>query len=565
MERRTHVSAPIPGRGDRKETISPEMTGPDVKITFSAAEFHEVEYELRGSTAIGGSWRSGSAPAVSAQPIGRRAINPVREKFNLMRRFSQVYPPDWKNDALFYEQAKFMEDFSDDFHGDVQFSMYYPCYQQMGFEQLRTYFTWRGKTRRGEILPTSTSYVFLYFFELLGGIGVNDPADGLNKLMRFWNSYRKHDPLFDGCLPRWLKDYHIYYKLPRSFEDFVREHNLYCYYPEMFLFLPGVPDRLALWNRLSAYDVTKSKFYTAENETLHRECFDSVLSGMEEFCARRNARLEDLFCFRINAKSTWYHAWKPFKDALFHDWLKQPDRTVKMPGGEIYVCKKNHWRASTLNTETWRNQLISYLIKKMESDLRRAVSFKYKLTAKPGAFVNELSRMGIRIGDFDKAIEGAVAGFHESTTRTVVIVDHSSLERIRKEAQGTQDKLIIPDQAGPPSGAQPSTPDSQLHPTPHNSHLSSPLPPPDEWIALEDDLSATEREALSILLRGGMDSGMEIKSFADENGVMLEVLIGGVNEKAADHIGDCIVEIDGSVSIYDEYRDKVEKMVKGYG
>lgn len=42
-----------------------------------------------------------------------------------------------------------MEDFEDDYDGDAPFSMYYPCYQMMGYEQLRTYFSWRSKVRKG--------------------------------------------------------------------------------------------------------------------------------------------------------------------------------------------------------------------------------------------------------------------------------------------------------------------------------------------------------------------------------------------------------------------------------
>jgi hypothetical protein len=67
-----------------------------------------------------------------------------------------------------------------------------------------------------------------------------------------------------------------------------------------------------------------------------------------------------------------------------------------------------------------------------------------------------------------------------------------------------------------------------------------------------------ERKALSIIANGGAG----IKTFADANGVMLEVLVDSINEKAADYIGDNIMVINGSITIYDEYMAKIERMTE---
>ena len=50
---------------------------------------------------------------------------------------------------MFYRQAKLMADFEDDYREEEPFSMYFPDYQSMGYEQLRTYFTWRTNVRKG--------------------------------------------------------------------------------------------------------------------------------------------------------------------------------------------------------------------------------------------------------------------------------------------------------------------------------------------------------------------------------------------------------------------------------
>jgi len=78
----------------------------------------------------------------------------------------------------------------------------------------------------------------------------------------------------------------------------------------------------------------------------------------------------------------------------------------------------------------------------------------------------------------------------------------------------------------------------------------------DGWKALKEALTDIERKALSIAL---LDK-KSIKAFADENGIMLEVLADRINEKAADYIGDSILEIDEEMMIYDEYRENIAEM-----
>jgi len=51
-----------------------------------------------------------------------------------------------------------------------------------------------------------------------------------------------------------------------------------------------------------------------------------------------------------------------------------------------------------------------------------------------------------------------------------------------------------------------------------------------------------------------------IKAFADENNIMLEVLADSINEKAADLIGDSILEIDEEIILYDEYRENIKSI-----
>ena len=56
---------------------------------------------------------------------------------------------------------KGMEDFEDDFDYHGTFIRYFPNYQAMNDLQLRGYFSWRTKVRRGEVGRTSLSFAFV--------------------------------------------------------------------------------------------------------------------------------------------------------------------------------------------------------------------------------------------------------------------------------------------------------------------------------------------------------------------------------------------------------------------
>jgi len=481
-----------------------------------------------------------------SQPIVPRAIDPIREKFFMMRKLASERPFARSDSELFYRQARFMEDFTDTYENPIAFNMYYPYYQHMGYDYLRTYFTWRTKVREGKIEPTSLSYIFLYIYELLSGIGVENPQDGLNKLVSIWQAFLFEYTPVANYLPKWFKDYFVFYELPQSFSDFVEQHNLQKHYSLTLMFDATVSGQLLLWNALSGYDVKKSKYYSEseENKQVFSKCFDAVLLAIQDFCAKRNARFEDLLIYSVSRRSPW----QPFKHALFGSRTKQTDREIHISSYERYFCKNGAWTANLPIYYSSQKDFVGYIIKKTEACLRAAVGYKYKLAVemKPGSKpFRELQRPAAKRADLDKVIEKAVVDFYRDINRIAVTVDTKSLERIREEALETQDKLIVDEVIS-------------------SSVADEPAPPltlsfADGWKALKKALSETELKALSVALQNSTN----IKTFADEANIMLEVLADGINEKASDSIGDSLLELDGDeMIIYDEYRDNINQLLQ---
>jgi len=246
---------------------------------------------------------------------------------------------------------------------------------------------------------------------------------------------------------------------------------------------------------------------------------------------------------------------------------------------ERYYCKNGEWTANLPIYYSSQKDFVGYIIKKTEACLRQAVNYKYKLVAeiKPGGkpFM-ELKRPAAKRAELDKVIEKAVADFYRDLTRTVVEVDFHSLERIRREAKGTQDSLLVPedemnDQSAPikegsgGAATQAPIPNHYEELTGAGIHSDTQQSEPaeltmsysDGWKALKGALTDIERKALLITLQGVVS----IKAFADENSIMLEVLADCINEKAADCIGDSILELEDEMIIYDEYREEVVRMV----
>ena len=103
------------------------------------------------------------APRESSVSEPIRTRSPEEENifflFQELRRLYRYPPyvnPLGENES-FYRQAKKMEHFEDDYSGNAPFSAYFPEYQIMSYEQLRTYFTWRSCVRRGSVKKTSIS------------------------------------------------------------------------------------------------------------------------------------------------------------------------------------------------------------------------------------------------------------------------------------------------------------------------------------------------------------------------------------------------------------------------
>ncbi|MDD3833492.1 MAG: TerB N-terminal domain-containing protein [Oscillospiraceae bacterium] len=534
----------IPDRQHKSSVEADENTQKNKagkSVLVDKGMFYEIEYDSCQIEGVG-------KFVLKPQKIVSQEKDEVRELFYAMRDisknhqsyygYSRIFDKRVQQDIAFafYKQGIFMKGFTDDYGDNFPLSSYYPNYHMMGYEQLRTYFTWRTNVRKGFVEDTSLSYAFIYIYELLNNIGVEDPADGLNKLMSFWNSFRDYSQTIDKYVLRWLKDYHIYYQLPHSFKEFAQENNLSEHYPKM----AERDDHFSLFYAISKYDIKKSIFFTEENKKLITDCFNFLIKKIKQIFSENGLHFDNSIFTPTKRMSPW----QPFRDALFYGWLKQADRRVIMSQNEIYVCRQNKWEFNTVITSESGRQLVAYIMKGMEAELRRLLKFKYKLSADISTVnhpvIQELNKLGLSL---ENIITSAVMEFYKEATKIVVRVDKGLLIKIRQEALSTQEKLIVEQE------------EERVVPTAQEIIEDEPDLITDEWENFRNTIGDIERQALIRLLSGEQ----EIKQFADQNGMMLEVLIDGINEKAMDCIGDGILDED--LAVFDDYMVKVKEMV----
>ncbi|MCL2367846.1 MAG: TerB N-terminal domain-containing protein [Oscillospiraceae bacterium] len=514
-------------------------------VSLSDEIYYEIEYDTCPIPGVG-------KFVPKSQAIQAPEPDPIRDRFAEMRDIgrthrytyylSRAFDRHMQYDAgtIFYKQALFMADFTDDYRGNMPFSQYFPYYQMMGYEQLRTYFTWRTAVRQGQVAATSLSYGFLYIYELLCNIGVRDAQEGLDRLMAFWRAFRVYDETIDSYVIRWLQDYHIYYELPQTFPAFIAEHNLGEHYPQVV----GADDKFSLFCSISKYDIRKSGFFSDERAGLIGDCFAFVTDWLRQICVEHGLDFDE----SIFGSAKHMSVWTPFEGALFYQWAEQRDRRVVLSDYEVYECKENKWTFRSLIPSEGGRQLIGYVMKQMEAALRQATGYKFKLSANLSGVIHPLVEV-LAEGDLslEEMIKDAVRVFYREATKTVVTVEPGALSVIRREALVTQEKLIVPEA------------EEGIAPLPRQE-MPPPTIEPSSGPAASDGFknTFTERElqALAVVLSGEM----ELKEFADEWGVMLEVLVDGINEKAMDYLGDSLLDED--FALYEDYREEAEELIR---
>jgi hypothetical protein len=318
-----------------------------------------------------------------------------------------------KDIELFVLQAKYMEDFEDNFGKTLSFNTYSPTYADLNTKQLRCYFTWRTKVRQGIVKKTSLSCVYIYVYEIINNIGVTDPLDGFAKLIFIWQRYRKIDEHLDRYLVNWIKDYYICNDFAVSFADLVLKYKLEQFYPGVITDEEARGLSLEKLNSISNYKLEKSKFLTTDNTPLYAKCVLCVMINLQPLFELYGLSLSEV----INGKAE-QHWYRPFRNAIYHP-VQTKNIRVSISYLEIYEYENGNWRCEkNIGVNASTAALVGYVMKRTEAALRVSVGYKYKLSPAIATLIQALQGhhytaspliAALQDENFDKIIDETVA------------------------------------------------------------------------------------------------------------------------------------------------------------
>ncbi|NGZ77951.1 TerB N-terminal domain-containing protein [Saccharibacillus alkalitolerans] len=184
----------------------------------------------------------------------------------------------------------------------VPFSSYWPTYAAMKPEQEQWYFYWRSEFRRGEKVETDLSYLFIYIYELINGIGWEQPQDGMEAMIRVWESYRARFRRLDGYMADWVREFALVHALDLPESPALEQTSGQLKGELLDLELArrfGETPAGLTWEliaRLSDYDMTESRFYKEAGKKTMPRVLPHIVRAVDEHLVRtRGIRLTGLF------------------------------------------------------------------------------------------------------------------------------------------------------------------------------------------------------------------------------------------------------------------------------
>lgn len=544
---------------------------------------------------------------------GRQMQNFLPDQYRKMREISRWQDDPkggagrWLSEAeLFYRQGLLMADFEDDCPYNGTFKSYFPTYNAMSDRQLRGYFTWRAQVRRGNIEETSTSFAFLYLYELICGIGVDDPLDGFDKIKAFWDAYRAFEPGIDRFARVWLQDYAVFHgldpKLLRDSKTVMFDNALIelrraardlapAQAPsgqtakrrktsEPTLPLPPDEAReerlMTAINALSTYNLNNSRLDRSHHRDLrHVACTVYVRMARHYDTHRKTGIVASLFGEETAMPYTM------FASAVFFAPERHEDCEYRLDPIHIYRCQNGFWECMRIHGSRQKSSKLGEMMRACDQRLRLALDPAHPLKEE------KVPKYLAKIID-DEIV--AWLSWDAAHQPVKIDIDLSQLGHIRNAAAQTREALLIDEEredgapveaeaadSGQPEAepvadatveavAAPIRQDEADEPTisteqfgvvaPLLAHMPTPATPMSAGTA--SALAHAAEDYLRALLE---QNAAQAASAVAQSGQSEDMLVDNINEAFFDLVGDTVIEFGAAgPQIIEDY----EADVRGY-
>ncbi|NMO97153.1 TerB N-terminal domain-containing protein [Paenibacillus lemnae] len=495
----------------------------------------------------------------------------------------------YSREQQFYMRARELEWHVEQEGPFVPFKSYWPVYSEMLPSQESWYFYWREEVRSGRYPDTDLSYLFVYIYELIHGIGWSAPEQGRQLMQRIWSAYRDRYRKLDSYMREWLFDFdHVhglmhpseseegFQKIPRNLSPELKEREWRRRFTAQPLEL-----NWDVLKELLDIDPEKSRFVQEAGRKEMRVYAPKVISMVDAYLEKTGGTrlLERFSPPEVQSSRTI------FRTAVYDEGLY--GRTVMVP-----VVK--------ISTYAPLRAYLTQLVRLTENRLRELMGFKGRL--KGVAVEPEIDKLVTRYLKRELNPEEPTQG---KPSVPEVAIDMGKLQRLQRESDEVRDLLLIPDSASglEQVSAEPVMVEGSLHlmeeNCPGNRQAAVPrakvqdaAAEPGERVPAEmgagagaeaeaeaeadsgkvywntEDLDEDWQELARALtpahldmlygLKEGLGSDA-LQAAAQRAGSMPELLIDEINEAAMSWIGDLLIDGDALTEDYVDMLDFIKR------
>lgn len=497
------------------------------QLVYLPTDETESPYQAQKIPARAGALKKRQAPG---------PLQKMRESYNY-----EIMPADVQG-YNFYHQGQMVAQYEDDYDQIYELKRYYPDYHSMTLNQLRTYFTWRTQLRQGNFTVSSTSYAYVYIYELLNNIGVKDPNDGYQKLEEFYQRYAdNYGSRMIELLHQWMQDYVLYYGLDRqianrAFADKLDHDRQYhvLLHPDDY----DADQLIQIFLDHSPY-LKKCRLYKNKPDA-----WANVVKLVWQTVMKKQPNAYTQLIATQALTSKYF-----FSGAVFY--FRQQPKLREYP---IDSERKYQFKDRKYYCQVW------YPLKDQQ---KRLNTFFHEL--------DRLARQKFHLGHplkprelDDKILQAISDGLDQYLTqrkeaqRPKIKINLSDLEQIRSDASTTRDNLLTDEEIADDQVEAESSPENQQQPEedePSEQIYQGQKEDPDEFqnfnaAVLGDNkpsddtedvpqLSADEHFLLMALL-----NKQPYADYLKQHHLMASILVDSINDKLFDVIGDSVIEFD---------------------
>ena len=467
----------------------------------------------------------------------------------------------------FVRQGKFMEDYEDDAPWNSEVKRYFATYHDLNINQLRGYFAWRTRVRRGEFHPITMSLAYMYIYELLNMIGAKTPEEAIRKMREFEKGFLDSgigDRSMRENLHRWIMEFAVLSGSPKEevlpliAPDLIeRDRQL------MVLRKPSEhsdEEVFGALNALTGGKTEKSSVFLKEPERgIH--LFAEVWRYMAEHyddCGW------DIFaaCFGKLRKFPWH----PLANAVYMDQKKREEAEYKVTECRKFVCKNGEWSEIRYDELFFDRYRVHAIVHEADRQIRRYLKAGHYLKVKKGEEWITPYVEAVIEADRAAAVEAA---------KPKITIDLSGLDKIRRDAQITRDSLLTEDEMREQAPEQmmklapEQAPQQAEDPAVQHEEqqivqpmiLELPEVPKEEEKSAEVEIPSLDDTQAQILL--SVMRGEPVAGMIREKALMPSVVTDAINEALFDEIGDNVLMCEGDeITLVEDYREDLERILE---